>query len=224
MTRRDSTEQAARRDEGGEATRSPCSNHRHSRAVQPDERSSGKRVRIRNEESAARWTALVAFAGDLAAAGVDLILCETMNTVREARAAARAAAATGLPTIASFVCGTDGRLLSGERVADAAAALLELPVVALAINCTPTGALAQPLQELLEAARGRVPCGAYGNVGKTDAIEGFRCTGEFDAEAYAAAAMGWVEQGAWFIGGCCGTGPEHIAAVRKRLNVRSNPN
>ena len=165
-----------------------------------------------------------AFAGDLAAAGVDLILCETMNTVREACAAARAAAATGLPTIASFVCGTDGRLLSGERVADAAAMLLALPMVALAINCTPTGSVAQPLQELLDAARGRVPCGAYGNVGKTDAIEGFHCTGEFDAEAYAAAAMGWVEQGAWFIGGCCGTGPEHIAAMRKRLNVRSNPN
>jgi len=158
-----------------------------------------------------------AFASDLAAAGVDLILCETMNTVREALAAARAATATGLPTIASFVCGTDGRLLSGESVADAAAALLALPVVALAINCTPTAAVARPLQELLDTTRGRVPCGAYGNVGKTDAIEGFRCTGEFDAEAYAQVAMGWVGQGAWLIGGCCGTGPEHIAAVRKRL-------
>jgi S-methylmethionine-dependent homocysteine/selenocysteine methylase len=161
-----------------------------------------------------------AFARDLAAAGVDLILCETMNTVREALAAARAATATGLPTIASFVCGTDGRLLSGESVADAAAALLVLPVVALAINCTPTAAVARPLQELLDTARGPVLCGAYGNVGKTDAIVGFRCTGEFDADAYAQVAMGWVAQGAGLIGGCCGTGPEHIAAVRKRLAVR----
>jgi S-methylmethionine-dependent homocysteine/selenocysteine methylase len=161
-----------------------------------------------------------AFASDLASAGVDLILCETMNTVREALAATRAATATGLPTIASFVCGTDGRLLSGESVADAAEALLALPVVALAINCTPTAAVARPLQELLDTARGRVLCGAYGNVGKTDAIEGFRCTGEFDAEAYAQVAMGWVGQGAWLIGGCCGTGPEHVAAVRKRLAAR----
>jgi S-methylmethionine-dependent homocysteine/selenocysteine methylase len=161
-----------------------------------------------------------AFARDLAAAGVDLILCETMNTTREALAAARAATATGLPTIVSFVCDTDGRLLSGESVADAAAALLALPVVALAINCTPTAALARPLQELLDTVRGRVRCGAYGNVGRTDAIEGFRCTGEFDAEAYARVAMAWVEQGAWLIGGCCGTGPEHIRELRKRIDVK----
>ena len=46
-------------------------------------------------------------AGHLAAAGVDLILVETMNTIREAVAAVRAARATGLPVLASFVCRSD---------------------------------------------------------------------------------------------------------------------
>ena len=48
--------------------------------------------------------------------GVDLILVETMNTIREAVAATRAARATGLPVLTSFVCRSDGRLFSGERV------------------------------------------------------------------------------------------------------------
>ena len=158
-----------------------------------------------------------AFAADLAAAGVDLVLVETMNTVREAVAATRAAVATGLPVITSFVCDTDGRLLSGESVRDAATALLPLPVAGLGINCTPTASLARPLQELLDAVAGRLRVAAYGNVGKTDAIQGFRCTDDFDSDAYAQVALRWVEQGAWFVGGCCGTRPEHIAAMRRRL-------
>jgi S-methylmethionine-dependent homocysteine/selenocysteine methylase len=162
-----------------------------------------------------------AYAADLAAAGVDLILIETMNTIREAVAAARAATATGIATVASVVCGSDGRLLSGERVADAAQALLAAPVVALAVNCTPAGSLASPLQELLDVVRGRVPCGAYGNVGRTVAIPVFHGTREFDPDEYAAAALGWVEQGARIVGGCCGTGPQHITELRRRLDVRS---
>ena len=50
----------------------------------------------------------------LADAGVDLILVETQNTIREAAVATRAAASTGLPVFVSFVCNRQGRLLSGE--------------------------------------------------------------------------------------------------------------
>jgi S-methylmethionine-dependent homocysteine/selenocysteine methylase len=159
-------------------------------------------------------------ARDLADAGVDLLLVETMNTIREARAAARAARATGLPTVVSFVCGSDGRLLSGETVAAAATALLREGVDALAINCTPTATLHQPLQELLDAVAGRLPCGAYGNVGRTDAIHGFTCTEELDPDGYALRALGWVGQGARIVGGCCGTGPAHIAALQKALRAK----
>jgi S-methylmethionine-dependent homocysteine/selenocysteine methylase len=159
-------------------------------------------------------------AHDLADAGADLLLIETMNTIREARSAARAAKATGLPLIVSFVCGSDDRLLSGETVAAAAASLLESGVDALAINCTPTPTLARPLAELLTAVAGRVPCGAYGNIGRTDAIHGFTCTEELDPEGYATRALGWIDQGAGLVGGCCGTGPAHIARLRQALDAR----
>ncbi len=84
-------------------------------------------------------------AAALAAAGVDLILVETMNTVREAVAAARGAAATGLPVVVSCVTDEGGRLLSGEPVEDFARALLSLPVPpdALGINCVAARALAE---------------------------------------------------------------------------------
>jgi homocysteine S-methyltransferase len=75
------------------------------------------------------------------------------------------------------------------------------------------------LQELLDVVRGRVPCGAYGNVGRTAAIPAFHDTREFDPEEYAAVAVGWVGQGARIVGGCCGTGPAHVAELRRRLDV-----
>ncbi len=160
-------------------------------------------------------------ARDLAAAGVDLLLVETMNTVREAVAATRVARATGLPVIVSFVCASDlranARLLSGERVVDAARTLLAEGVDALGINCTPVATLHRPLAELLQTVAGRVPCAAYGNVGRTDAIQGWTCTADCPPADYAKAAARWLAQGARIVGGCCGTTAEHVAALRALL-------
>lgn len=154
---------------------------------------------------------------DLADAGVDLLLIETMNTIREAVAATRAARKTGLPVIASFVCRSDGALLCGERVADAARALLAEGVDALGINCTPVPTLHLPLAELLRAVAGRVPCAAYGNIGHTDTISGWTATADCSPADYGAAAQRWVASGARIVGGCCGTTAEHVAAVRDAL-------
>ena len=160
-------------------------------------------------------------ARDLADAGVDLLLVETMNTLREAVAAARAARATGLPLMVSFVCTSDAtappRLLSGEPVAAAARALLAEGVAALGINCTPVPTLHRPLAELLQAVAARVPCAAYGNVGHTDAIQGWTCTTDCPPAAYAHAAAGWIAQGARIVGGCCGTTADHVAALAALL-------
>jgi S-methylmethionine-dependent homocysteine/selenocysteine methylase len=159
-------------------------------------------------------------AENLAEAGVDLLLVETMNSIVEAHAAARMAAKTGLPVIVSFVCGSDGRLLSGERVKLAAERLLDLEPAALAINCTPTTVLHVPLAELVATVAGRVPVGAYGNIGKTDAVHGWMSTEELGPEGYAARAEQWIELGARIVGGCCGTTPAHVAALRKALDRR----
>lgn len=158
-------------------------------------------------------------AGHLAAAGVDLLLVETMNTIREAAAATRAALATGLPVITSLVCTTDGHLFSGESVTAAAAALAPLGGVGLLINCTPAGMIHEPFREL-RAAVGRLPkprpplLGLYANIGHTDDIKGWEITGDVTPLEYARLAANWLKLGANLLGGCCGTTPGHIAAVR----------
>lgn len=144
----------------------------------------------------------------LAAAGVDLILAETMNTVREAVAAARGATATGLPVVVSCVTDGGGRLLSGEPVEDFGRALLSLPVPpdAIGVNCVAAGSLARDLARLAAAAPG-VPLAAYGNVFSTP----------MPPEDYADLAAEWVRLGARLAGGCCGTTATHTAAVARRI-------
>jgi S-methylmethionine-dependent homocysteine/selenocysteine methylase len=156
-------------------------------------------------------------AGALARAGVDLVLAETHNTVREARAATRAAAATGLPTLTSFVCGADGRLLSGESVTEAARAVLPHAPAALLVNCAPAPDLERPLRELREAAPD-LPIGAYGNVGRADPTHGWRNTDAVDPDAYARYAARWLEIGAHLVGSCCGTTVEHVRRLRLLLD------
>lgn len=150
-------------------------------------------------------------AAALAAAGVDLILVETMNTVREAAAAARGAAATGLPVVVSCVTDGAGRLLSGEPVEAIARALLALPIPpdALGINCVPAGDLASDLARLAAAAPG-VPLAAYGNTFGDSVSPG----------DYAALAAEWAALGARLAGGCCGTTAAHTRAVA--LQLRGN--
>jgi homocysteine S-methyltransferase len=156
-------------------------------------------------------------ADNLAAAGVDLILVETQNTLREAVAATRAAAATGLPVLVSFVCGAGGRLLSGEKLADAARALLPLRPDAVLVNCAPARMMEDLLREL-NTACGGIPIGCYANIGEMDAQQGWRNTAE-DPTVYARFAQRWLAAGARLVGGCCGTRPAHIAHLASLLTA-----
>ena len=157
----------------------------------------------------------------LAAAGVDLILVETHNCVRELCAATRAACAVGLPVLASVVCGGDGRLLSGESVTAAAEAVLPFDPAGVLVNCLPADAVTGALEELREVCGDRI-IGAYANSGEVDPETGWIETNYSGSAVYAAAATGWVRQGARLIGGCCGTTPELIGALRRLLDA-DNP-
>ena len=153
----------------------------------------------------------------LADAGVDLILAETHNTIREAVAALESAKETGLPVVISLVTDGEGRLLSGETIESAASALCPLAPDALGINCVPAARLAADLSRLAAAAPGR-PLAAYGNLGLPSDDTGWSFTEELDPEAYAALARDWVALGARIVGGCCGTTPAHTRAMRAMLD------
>lgn len=145
----------------------------------------------------------------LAAAGVDLILIETMNTVREARAAIAAARATGLPVWASLIPGPDLTLLDGTPLADALARLADDGPDALLLNCLPVDYADACLPLLASAGP---PFGIYANASRVPGAV-FRADDRIAPDAYAAAARGWAAAGACVVGGCCGTSPDHLRAV-----------
>ncbi len=148
----------------------------------------------------------------LAHAGADAILVETMPTIREARAAVRAASATGLPVLASFVCDARGDLLSGEPLRDAVDAVLPFEPDALLVNCAPAPDLERALGILRDAARDRV-FGGYGNVGRPDPVHGWQDTDAVAPQTYARYVAAWLGLGARIVGGCCGTTPDHTRAI-----------
>ncbi len=150
----------------------------------------------------------------LAQCGVDLILIETINTIREAAVMAKLAVATGLPLVVSFVCNREGRILSGETLTEAANQLLPLDVSALGVNCGPTADLVKPLAELRQACGAAFPLIAYGNIGYADDEVGWINTDSEDPKNYCEHAAHWDVK---IVGGCCGTTPEHIRQLKLAL-------
>jgi S-methylmethionine-dependent homocysteine/selenocysteine methylase len=155
----------------------------------------------------------------LAAAGVDAILCETHCCVREARAAACAANATGLPVLVSFVCWDGATLLSGEPLADAVQAVSALRPAALLVNCLPPANVAACLAVL---AAQPLPFGCYANLGVPDDVTGFLRSDASSPQAFADCASAWIAAGARLVGGCCGTTPAHIRAIAQHLRRSGN--
>ncbi len=151
----------------------------------------------------------------LAEAGVDLILVETIGTVRELVAAVVAAAETGLPVVACVTTDGRGGLLSGEPLAGAARSLPVRPD-ALGVNCVPARRLRADVG-LLSAAAPGLPLAAYGNTGLPLDEAGERYTEPIDPVGYAELAREWIRAGATLVGGCCGTRPSHTAAIRRML-------
>jgi S-methylmethionine-dependent homocysteine/selenocysteine methylase len=155
-------------------------------------------------------------------AGVDFILLESMNTIAEARAAAQAAVATGLPVWISFVLGPEGDILSREPLAEGVRALAEAGARVIAVNCSPPDDVTRAVVHLA-AENGRT-IGAYAHIGKFDPPSWkfefhpqFTATDTWSPARYAETARGWRDRGARVIGGCCGTTPAHIRAVREAL-------
>jgi len=148
------------------------------------------------------------YAQNLADAGVDLILVETMNNVAEARAAARAAAGTGLPFLVSFACRNDGAILSGELLPAGLEAVAANGPAAVLVNCTPPSALGACLPALEGCG---LPFGVYPNLG-APAADGAHAETCSPSELVSLAA-GWLAAGASLVGGCCGTRPDHIRAL-----------
>jgi len=154
----------------------------------------------------------------------DLILVETLSLVRSSTyATVERLLASGLPVWLSFrrcrhgVCGIYGEHWGGpegDAFGRAARRFEEMGVAALLINCIPPDHVAGIISWLRDFTD--LPLGVYPNLGYLS-VGGWRSQGPTGAPEFARLALAWREEGAQIIGGCCGVGPEHIAAARAAL-------
>lgn len=145
-------------------------------------------------------------------AGAEAILIETMTDIYEAKAALLAAKENSdLPVFVTMTFDQDGKLLTGGDLTVAAAVLEGLGADAIGLNC---GLGPEQMASLLPKLREStgLPIVVNPNAGLPVERDGKTC---FDVVPQEFA--GWMgeiaREGAWIVGGCCGTTPEHIAAM-----------
>lgn len=148
--------------------------------------------------------------------GVDLVLLETFSDLEELQVAVRAARdVTDLPVVAQMTFDEDGRTPRGHSPEEVVRALEPLGVAAVGANCS-VGPL--PMVDVVAAMVqvARVPVTAMPNAGFPARVEG-RYVYSTPPKYFAEHARRMAELGVRVVGGCCGTTPEHIAAVAQAL-------
>ncbi len=151
--------------------------------------------------------------------GADLLVVETIMAMREAKLALRAAKAegAGTPVIAMVTVGLDGNCLDGTTPEDAAGMLETWGAAAVGVNCSegPAGVLAA-LERMRPVTK--LPLAAMPNAGAPKAVDG-RHLYLTSPEYMASFAKKFVKAGARFVGGCCGTTPQHTRSMRGALRA-----
>ncbi len=153
----------------------------------------------------------------LAAEGVDFLIPETINSLPEAVAMARAASATNIPFIISFVTTPDGKLLDGSPLAEVIQATDVKGRVAVFLNCRPIDILNQSVPVLCSAYAGIK--GLYPNgIGHPDDDLGWIFENNDDSIGkFVQACDTWHQAGIKILGGCCGTTPDYIQALSRHF-------
>ncbi|WP_439123099.1 homocysteine S-methyltransferase family protein [Marivita sp.] len=166
---------------------------------------------------------LMAEIARLIAPDCDILLYETVISAAQTRAALEAARGLGKPIwIAFSVDDEDGsRLRSGEALSDAVALCGD--AAALLANCSAPEAMPAAIDVLKASGK---PVGAYANaftqitkefLQNKSTVDALSARRDMGPEAYADQASNWIEHGATLVGGCCETGPDHIAELSRRF-------
>jgi homocysteine S-methyltransferase len=155
----------------------------------------------------------------LAEAGVDLLIIETMPALNEAHEALAAAKAVApeLPVLVMVTVDDEANCLDGSSPQQAAALLTEWGASAIGVNCSTGPTIVLTAIEAMRPAT-TLPLAAMPNAGMPRAVEGrniYLCSPEYMA-SFARKA---INAGAQIVGGCCGTTPNHIRAMRSAMRA-----
>jgi methionine synthase I (cobalamin-dependent)/5,10-methylenetetrahydrofolate reductase len=151
--------------------------------------------------------------------GADLLIIETVMAMNEVEQALKAAKAEGggLPVVAMVTVGADGNCLDGTSPEDAARLMETWGADAVGCNCSEGPAIVLATIERMRNATA-LPLAAMPNAGAPKAVEG-RHLYLTSPEYMASFARKFVKAGARFVGGCCGTTPQHTRAMRGALRA-----
>jgi len=156
-------------------------------------------------------------AGALTEGGVDLLVLETIFAVEEAVWAVEGIqSASSLPLVVSFSFDMGTHTMMGLSPTDAVAAVVPLGIAAVGTNCGRSLADADLVVTEVLAAAGDVPVWVKPNAGVPKVV-GAEVVYEAGPEMLAEHVAGYVEQGVRIVGGCCGSTPEHVAAIARAL-------
>ncbi len=151
-------------------------------------------------------------------AGVDLIAIETFPTLAEAREALLAAreADGDVPVMVQLSFQRDGRTWAGEEPGETALALRDLGANVVGVNCVPGPQVALDIIKRMAPAR-PVKLSAQPNAGQP-VVREQAIVYPGTPQSFSEYAPKLIEAGASIVGGCCGTTPEHIAAMNQALS------
>lgn len=154
-----------------------------------------------------------------AKAGADLILIETMSDLLEAKAALLAAKErTSLPVIVTMTFGEDGKTFLGTDPAAAAVTLTSLGADVIGLNCSAGPRELRPLLDVM-LQNSHLPVMIQPNAG-LPRLKGGETVYDVRPEEFAQWGRAFLDDGAAILGGCCGTSPDHIRALRGLLDGR----
>lgn len=149
-------------------------------------------------------------------AGVDFIAAETQMSLADLRAAVFSAAEAKLPVFASITVEESGRTVMGADLLSILITLEAIGVAAVGLNCsTGPAAMKGIIERVLPHTS--LPLICKPNAGKPCANDPTKY--DLSPEAFAAEMKSLLDAGARIVGGCCGTTPEHIAALSKLLKA-----
>lgn len=154
----------------------------------------------------------------LAEAGVDLLVAETMMSVDETVCAVEAAQSVcDLPVMCSLTMEADGHLLFGGSAVEAVETLQAVGASAVGLNCSVGPDQLEAVVRGMKAVA-TVPVIAKPNAGMPVMDEHGMAHYTMSPEDFARAMIRLVDAGASVVGGCCGTGPEYIRALKTALS------
>lgn len=163
---------------------------------------------------------------------VDLFICETMSTIKEATIACSAALQVSKPVVVGITLHDEKKLClkSGEPLVDAISELEQLGATGIVANCCLPERISDAMSELVKANVEFVGgyANAFSHIPSDWLLDGDKGTDgrlvlreDLAPGHYCKFVEGWINQGANFVGGCCGTTALHIEAIRDLIANKS---